>query len=217
MEHANSEQLGFYLERAREAGKGALELGCGTGVVAVALALAGVDVVGLDPSEALIAQAQERRKALDLPSERCRFEQSDLRAARLSRRFGFVYAPSDALLALPTLEDLEAVFATALVHLEKGGSFAFDLRQLASSPDGRRPQRSVSERRVLAARRPHLMSRKSKGHESLHRLTLLAPSAEEVSAALTAAGFTELERWGGFGGKPFEPGAERLIVVAAPQ
>src|SRR5215208_1494533 len=42
-----------------------LELGCGTGRVTFPLARAGVSIVGVDRSEAMLARAQNRRRAAD--------------------------------------------------------------------------------------------------------------------------------------------------------
>jgi SAM-dependent methyltransferase len=217
VEDANNERISFYLDRARESGASALELGCGTGVIAVALALEAIVVLGLDPAEALIAQALRRRRALGLSPESCRFERGDLRSARLGRRFSFVYAPSDALLALPALADLEAVFATARAHLEGDGAFAFDLRQHPSPAPEERPSRSALNDRPDGRRRPHLVSRGEGARAgAVHRLSLLTPSPEQLEGALASSGFVSLERYGDFRGGGCEPTSERMVVVARP-
>lgn len=69
-----------------------LDVGCGSGDHAIALAESGLDVVGIDFVEAPIAQAREKAKAL--PPEvaaRLDFRVADgLRPSRLGRRFGSV-------------------------------------------------------------------------------------------------------------------------------
>jgi SAM-dependent methyltransferase len=69
-----------------------LDVGCGTGDLAIALAQRGLQVVGIDVVEAAIEQA--RAKAAELPPEiaaRIEFQVADaLRPSQLQRRFGSV-------------------------------------------------------------------------------------------------------------------------------
>ncbi len=215
VEQADSGQIAFYLERARECGETVIELGCGSGVISVALALAGLEVLAFDPSEALVAQASERRRALGILPERCRFERADLRSLRLGRKVGFVFAANDSLTVLPGPEDLAAVFTTARAHVLDEGSFAFDIRQSGVLRTEAGPIRSRLEQRAQAIRRPYLRVRTG-GTSELHRLRLLGLSSDEIEDTLAASGFMALERWGGFGGEPYEPTSERMVVVARP-
>jgi SAM-dependent methyltransferase len=217
VEPADRAQIAFYLERAREAGGGVLELGCGTGVTAVALALAGVEVVAFEPSAELVAQAIERRRAHGLAPDRCRIERADLRAVRLPERFGLACAPSDALLSLSSLDDLISVFATAAAHLAPEGSFAFDIRVHAGRPsDEARPTRSPIEQHLAQRRRPHLSARGGPGRpRTVHRLHLLSLSEEEIETAVAETGLEMLERWGGFEGAEYGPEADRMVGICA--
>src|SRR5439155_933764 len=52
--------IAFYAELARRGGGRVLEIGCGTGRVALALAGAGFDIVGMDRSEEMLAQARRQ-------------------------------------------------------------------------------------------------------------------------------------------------------------
>ena len=54
------EDIPFYVEAAKDAGGPVLELGCGTGRVTIPIAEAGVDVVGLDSSEAMLDAASRK-------------------------------------------------------------------------------------------------------------------------------------------------------------
>ncbi len=47
--------VAFYIEQARKAGSPVLELGCGTGRILIPVAEAGIDIVGLDNSPAMLA------------------------------------------------------------------------------------------------------------------------------------------------------------------
>ena len=48
----------FYVEEARRAGAPVLELGCGTGRTLIPVAQAGIDIVGLDRSPAMLSIAR---------------------------------------------------------------------------------------------------------------------------------------------------------------
>lgn len=69
-----------------------LDVGCGSGDLAIELARRGVDVLGIDVVEAAVAQAREKAAALPEPvARRLRFEVADaLRPALLPRRFAAV-------------------------------------------------------------------------------------------------------------------------------
>ena len=62
------EDIPFYVGEARRAGGPVLELGCGTGRVTVPIAEAGVEIVGLDSSEAMLEVASRKLERLSLES-----------------------------------------------------------------------------------------------------------------------------------------------------
>ena len=59
-----SADVRWYCDRYKDAGGTVLELGVGTGRIALRAAKAGTRIVGLDLSETMLAQAAERRAAL---------------------------------------------------------------------------------------------------------------------------------------------------------
>jgi SAM-dependent methyltransferase len=130
----------FYTEVAEELGDPVLELGVGTGRVALALAKAGHRVTGIEPVKAMLAHA--RAKALELPAEaqkRVTLREGDGRKLRLGKRFPLVIAPFNVLMHVYTRPDLERFFATVLAHLAPRGRFVFDvlmpdLRAMVRSP-----------------------------------------------------------------------------------
>lgn len=129
----------FYVAEAQRAEPPVLELACGTGRVLIPVAQAGVEVVGLDLSPAMLAHA--RRKVAALPPEvraRITLQEADMRTFSLPHRFGLIYCPFRAFLALLTVEDQLAALERIRLHLKPGGRFAlnfFDpnLRYLAES------------------------------------------------------------------------------------
>jgi SAM-dependent methyltransferase len=109
------------LELWRElAGDGpVLDLGCGTGRVALDLAEHGVPVVGLDTDEVLLEEL--RRRASKLPVETVR---ADVRDFDLGRRFPVVLAPMQTVQLLGGPAGRAGFLRCAKAHLEPGGIFA---------------------------------------------------------------------------------------------
>jgi len=144
---------------------------------------------------------------------------SPLRSLRLSERFVGVFAPRDAVALVASRGDLEALFVTAREHLAPGAAFAFDLSLPPPRwlfPDEVDPHEGVQPERAVFT--PHLESRRTRqGHRDIHRLLLRHFTAGEVDHALAAAGLEALSRDRDFEGRPWEPGSDRMVVVAQAQ
>ena len=124
----------FYTELATESGGPVLELGVGTGRVALAIAKAGIDVVGIEPMSQMLEQAHQRLERLPRAArDRVELRQGDLERLRLRRKFPLVIAPFNVWMHLYTREQIERGFATVHHHLEAGGRFVFDV--LLPDPD----------------------------------------------------------------------------------
>lgn len=117
-----------YLERLRTrhlvGGQRALELACGTGTVAIALAKEGWQVTGVDGSAQMLAQA--RLKARDM-SLNLHWLQQDMRALWLTERVHMATCLYDSLNYMLTSEDLVSVFRRVYEALLPGGIFFFDM------------------------------------------------------------------------------------------
>jgi SAM-dependent methyltransferase len=137
--------LPFYAELARQHPEGVLELACGTGQLAVPIARAGVPIVGLDRSAAMLTTARNRAHAAGV---KCDLVEGDMRAFDLGQRFGLVFVARNSLLHLSSAEDIVAAFMAVRRHLVPGGVFAFDVFNpdpsiLARSKDHRFPVMTV--------------------------------------------------------------------------
>jgi SAM-dependent methyltransferase len=122
-----TEDIPFYVEEARRAQPPVLELACGTGRVLIPVAQAGVCVVGLDASPAMIQAC--RHKVAGLPEEmqaRITLVEADMRDFAFDGRFGLVYCPFRAFLHLMTTEDQIAALRNIHAHLRDGGRFALN-------------------------------------------------------------------------------------------
>lgn len=112
------------LERHGFAGQSALDLACGTGTMALAMAGKGWRVLGLDASAAMLAQA--RHKAREVGA-RVEFIQGDMRHFALPEPVDLVTCLYDSLNYLLTLDDLSKAFRCVAAALKPGGLFVFDM------------------------------------------------------------------------------------------
>ena len=118
----------FYAELAMRYGGPVLELGVGTGRVALAIARAGIEVVGVEPMQPMLDRAQEQLAKLPASvRDRVELRKGDLGRLRLRRRFPLVIAPFNVWMHLYTREDVERGLATVRHHLEPRGRFVFDV------------------------------------------------------------------------------------------
>ena len=122
----------FYVAMAEQYGGPVLELGVGTGRVALATARAGVEVVGIEPVAAMLEHARTQAKGLPLAAqEKLSLRKGDARTLRLKRRFPLVTAPFNVFMHLYTRSDVERALRTVAEHLTPHGRFVFDV----SMPD----------------------------------------------------------------------------------
>lgn len=101
------------VDRAASVGGPALELGCGEGDLALAIARRGVEITGIDLSEARVARGREHAKQQGL-ERLARFETGDLNQRRLPERTYACVIAHDALHHILELDDLLDRVARAL-------------------------------------------------------------------------------------------------------
>lgn len=121
---AIADDLDFYLDFARAADGPVLDLGAGTGRVALALAAAGHEVVALDLSDAMLAIARSRAAESGASIE---FVHADMRAFDIGREFALVVCPRGGMRHLLALDDQIAMLQAVRRHLAPDGRFIADL------------------------------------------------------------------------------------------
>lgn len=105
-----------------------LDLGCGTGKIAVKMAKMGYSMTGVDLSEEMLAVAQQRLQREHLSS--VRLIQQDMRELELNETFDMIYSFCDALNYLVEEEDVISTIKRVAEHLEQHGLFLFDVHSL---------------------------------------------------------------------------------------
>lgn len=104
-----------------------LDLGCGTGAHAAALAGAGYRVHGVDRSPEMLGRSRERLARLPADaSANLSFSEGDIRSVRLGETFDAVVALFHVVSYQTGDEDLRGCLAAAGAHLGKRGIFLFD-------------------------------------------------------------------------------------------
>lgn len=99
----------------------ALELGIGTGRVALPLAARGIEVHGIDASEAMIAQLRTRPGGESIP-----VTMGDFAEVGVEGDFSLVFTAFNTIFALLTQEDQVRCFRNVAAHLAPHGTFVID-------------------------------------------------------------------------------------------
>jgi SAM-dependent methyltransferase len=135
-----TEDVGFYVDEALAAGGPVVELAVGTGRIAVPIARAGIDVIGVDSSPAMLAVAREAAKAAGVV-DRIDLRLGDLREPPVAERVPIVICPFRSLLHMETEEEKLRALRAARELLEPDGRFVFDVfspsREDIEETDGR--------------------------------------------------------------------------------
>jgi SAM-dependent methyltransferase len=109
----------------------ALELGIGTGRIAVPLAKRGIRVHGIDLSEAMVSQLRRKPGA-----DRIGVTIGDFATATVEERFSVAYLVFNTIMNLTSQDEQVACFRNVAAHLVPGGRFVIecaipDLRRLS--------------------------------------------------------------------------------------
>jgi SAM-dependent methyltransferase len=126
--------LPLWEELAERQGGPILELGCGTGRVALHLARRGYEVIGLDRDRELLDVLEERADGLKLTGLR-----ADARSFELPRQVGLVLAPTHLLQLLPDRTERGECLRSVARALRPGGLFAATIIEEMPEPDGAPP------------------------------------------------------------------------------
>jgi ubiquinone/menaquinone biosynthesis C-methylase UbiE len=205
-----------------------LELGCGTGRIALPLARAGVTLVGIDRSAPMLARAARRARGR-LPLVR-----GDIRALPFGdREFSLVLAPYGVLQSLLRERDLAATLESVSRVLAPGGRFGIDL--VPDVPKWREYRNRVQlqgragkgihltlvesvrqdpRRRLTTFAQRYVERRGRSRREHRFELTFRTLSVRQMVPRLIRAGFAVRAVLGDYRGRPWDERSDVWIIVA---
>jgi SAM-dependent methyltransferase len=218
----------FFLDLAKACGPRVLDLGCGTGRLAIPLCRSGKQVTGLDAMLTMIDHA--RRKAAGLP---IRWVDGDFRNFDLGGTYDLAISCAHAFQSLLTEDDQRRFLACVARHVMPGGVLAFDSRnpsphhlefpvrethwQSFVDPAGDTVDSSGSQHYdpSTGLMRYEIVrtNRRTGGRETAH-ITIKFTPLTHLREVLPAAGFAVEQVYGTHLRDPWTPEAPETVIVA---
>jgi methyltransferase family protein len=201
------------------AGDGAaLELGIGTGRIALPLAARGVTVHGIDLSEAMVAELQAKPGA-----DRIDVTIGDFATTGVDGTFSVAYLVFNTINNLTTQDEQVACFENASAHLDSGGRFVIDVivPGWQRLPPGERFQAFDVSPNHLGFDEIDVVTQASVSHHYWiedGRVEVFSPPFRyvwpaELDLMARIAGMSLRERWGGWSRDPFTAESRRHVSV----
>ena len=231
------DDIAMYRSLAVERAAPVLELGCGTGRVAVPLAQAGLDVTGVEASKAMLTHARERATAEGATS--LTLLKDDMRHLDLDQRFGTVLIPLGGLQHMESIDDLVAALETVADHLEPDGIAVVDIEapypdDLTPSPqpliehwtrdsDGDSVTKLVSIEPEPSMQLKHVtwhfdvQPAEGPMQRFSEQFALRVISAGELELAARLAGLNVSGWYGDYDLGPVDDGDERIVAILEPE
>ena len=206
----------FLVERAR--GGGALELGIGTGRIALPLAQRGVRVHGIDLSDAMVARLRAKPGA-----DQIGVTVGDFATTSVDATFSLAYLVANTITNLTTQDEQVACFENVSAHLEPGGRFVIEV-----FVPGLRRLSPGQIYQVFDVTRNHVgfdeFDVASQGLISHHfwiedgKVDVFSPPfryvwPSELDLMARIAGMRLRERWGGWSREPFTGDSAKHVSV----
>ncbi|MBN2587877.1 MAG: class I SAM-dependent methyltransferase [Candidatus Fermentibacteraceae bacterium] len=243
--YSQRDDVGFYSKLAAGTRGPVLELGCGTGRILIPMARTGIDVVGLDSSESMLAVCRDKLSTEDpATASRASLILADMREFTLKRRFPLIIVPFRAFQHLLTVEDQLSCLRLLREHITPDGTFVLDLFNPSMEyilddsrseeygdeppfimPDGRKVTRRLRNPSVDPALQVlqcqiiyHVEDPAGTTCRKVHEFSLRYIFRYEAEHLLERAGFKVTEVLGDFRGNPFGtewPG--ELILLSVPE
>lgn len=230
-----TEDIPFYIEEIEKAGRSVLELGCGTGRVAIPMAKAGLDVTGLDASPTMLRKLRENRERAGTLRGPLRLIQGNMRKFALERKFDAVIIPARSFQMLLTPRAQRECLRAAHANLSPNGVLIFDLvsptAYLGLVPGEEQDLKDPNTGRTFTvwshdataddsqiyqttvAIQEHLANG-TKREPVFRTLDLHYSHPQQVRAVLKFAGFDEETLYGDFHRSPYEPESTEMVWVA---
>jgi SAM-dependent methyltransferase len=198
----------------------ALELAIGTGRIALPLAEAGLEVHGIDASEAMVARLREKPGGPGIP-----VTMGDFADVGVQERFGLVYVVFNTLFALVTQDEQVRCLRNVAAHLAPDGAFVLEafVPDLSRFDRGQRVQAThvgvddvkldVSMHDPVAQRVDSLHLLVGPGGTRTFPVVIRYAWPAELDLMARLAGMRLRERWSGWKREPFTGASGKHVSV----
>jgi ubiquinone/menaquinone biosynthesis C-methylase UbiE len=225
--------VGFWQRTASGVRGPVLELGCGTGRIAVPLARAGINLVGIDRSGRMLARAARRAATVRSRRRHLTLVRGDIRHLPFApERFGLVIGAYGILQSLLSDPDLTTTLRSAARVLKPGGLLGIDLVPDVprwSEYDGRvqmrgrmrgahltliESVRQEPEKRRTTFEQRYVERRGREIREHRFELTFRTLTIPEMRRRLERTGFRVRAALGDYRGRAWDARADVWILLA---
>jgi SAM-dependent methyltransferase len=216
-----TEDVEFYVAEARSSGSPVVELGVGTGRIAVPVALAGLRVIGIDSSAGMLEVCRRKAEEAGVASL-VDLRLGDLRRPPVSERVPLVISPFRALLHLETDPERLRALRAALSLLVPGGRFVFDVFSPATEDIEETHDRWLEREPGIWERARWDLPKRTltlavRGENGQTEMSLSWLEPEEWRDLLERAGFEVVASYGWFDRRPYGDGEDTIWVVRRPR
>jgi SAM-dependent methyltransferase len=216
-----TEDVQFYVDLAVGSGGPVLELGVGTGRIAVPTAVAGVPVIGVDSSAGMLEVCRERGELAGV-ADLLDLRLGDLREPPVGERVPLVTSPFRSFLHLADDEQRLAALRAARELLLPGGRLAFDVFQPSREDIEETHGRWLEREPGIFERADwdedgRTLTLSVRGEEGATTMTIFWSSPPEWRDVLARAGFAVEACFGWFDRRPYAGGEDSVWIARSRQ
>lgn len=207
-----------------------VDLGCGTGTIAISLAKEGMNVTGIDLSSTMLEIAEEKWNAEQSHVGQLQLVEADMSQWSLHEQVDSVISFCDSLNYVIDEDDLLATLYATYNGLKAGGIFMFDVHAIARFEEYAEKQPFVYDEKGISYiwtsdydDDEHIIDHQlaifvEQSDGSYHRIdeehTQRAYHTQWLQGALQSVGFTEVHIYREFELSPYDENTKRLFFVA---
>jgi SAM-dependent methyltransferase len=212
-----TEDVGFYVSEARRVMPPVVELGVGTGRIAVPIAAEGIEVIGVDSSPGMLEVCRERAKEAGV-AELVDLRLGDLRSPPVAERVELVLCPFRSFLHLHTDEERLAALGAARELLIEGGRLIFDVFAPGDDDIAETHGRWLEREPEIFERadwdtRSRTLTLSVRGPNGETTMALAWLSADEWRELLERAGLEVDALYGWFDRRPYRRGEDQVWIA----
>jgi len=221
----------FYLKEAKKAKGRVLELGCGTGRIAIKLAKEGIEVTGLDMSEKML---ELLKRNADKAGVQVKTHLGDMRSFEIDDGFKLAIFPYRSFLHLLSSGDREKTVRNVYNHLEDKGKIILHIYHPSQDElDCTGEFHKIDENTVVKEGRTYtlkwfLQYKHENGtadymisvldengeEKEKFEMTIFYVTLNEIKTILEKTGFRNIKAYCGFDYEDYNPMCQEVVVVA---